>query len=130
MGLCQLHLSVGSSTAPAAVQSLSCPTPCDPMNWCCQTSLSFSISLSLRKLTSTESAMLSNPLFLCLPLLSSSIFPTFFFYKTSTSVGPVTVNASLTAVLPETSFSHGAHNSLLIPLSAAVPQGFILDSDL
>ena len=51
----------------------SCPTLCNPMD--CSTSLSFTISQSLLKLTSSESMMPSNHLILCCPLLLPSIFP-------------------------------------------------------
>ena len=54
----------------------SCPTLCVPWTATCQASLSFTISLSLLKLTSTESVMPSNHLILCLLLLLlPSIFP-------------------------------------------------------
>ena len=47
-----------------------------PWTAACQASLSFTISLSLLKLISIESEMLSNRLILCLPLLLlPSIFP-------------------------------------------------------
>ena len=51
----------------------SCLTLCNPMD--CSTSLSFTISQSLLKLTSTESVRPSNHLILCRPLLLPSIFP-------------------------------------------------------
>ena len=59
------------------VQSLSCVRLfATPWTTACQTSLSFTISRSLRKLTSVESVMLSNRLILCLPiLLLPSVFP-------------------------------------------------------
>ena len=54
----------------------SCATLWDPWTDACQASLSFTISQSLRKLMSIESAMLSNHLILCCPLLFlPSIFP-------------------------------------------------------
>ena len=49
-------------------------TLCDPIDCCCQASLSFTISLSLLKLMSIESVMPSNHLILCRPLLPF-IFP-------------------------------------------------------
>ena len=51
----------------------SCLTLCNPMD--CSTSLSFTISQSLLKLTPSESVMPSNHLILCRPLLLPSIFP-------------------------------------------------------
>ena len=54
----------------------SCLTLCNPMNCARQASLSFTISWSLFKLMSIESAMPSNHLILCSPLLlPTSIFP-------------------------------------------------------
>ena len=54
----------------------SCLTLCDPMDSALQASLSFSISLSLLKLTSIELVMPSNHFILCRPLLLlPSIFP-------------------------------------------------------
>ena len=54
----------------------SCPTLCNPMNWTCQASLSFTISWSLLKLMSIELVMSSNHLILCGPILPlPSIFP-------------------------------------------------------
>ena len=54
----------------------SCPTLCDPWIATCQASLSITNSLSLLKLKSIESVMLSNHLILCCPLLlPPSIFP-------------------------------------------------------
>ena len=54
----------------------SCPTLCDPMTAACQVSLSFTISQSLLKLMSIESALPSNHLILCCPLLLlPSVFP-------------------------------------------------------
>ena len=44
-------------------------TLCDPIDCCCQASLSFTISLSLLKLMSIESVMLSNHLISCRLLL-------------------------------------------------------------
>ena len=53
-----------------------CPTLCDPMDCSSQASLSFTISQSLLKLMSIESAKPSNCLILCGPLLLlPSIFP-------------------------------------------------------
>ena len=52
----------------------SCPTRCDPMN-CSLPSLSFSLSLSLLKLTSIESMMLSSHVIICHSLLLPSVFP-------------------------------------------------------
>ena len=46
-----------------------------PWTASCQASLSFTISLSLLKLTSIESVMPSNHLILCHPFLFPSIFP-------------------------------------------------------
>ena len=59
------------------VQSLSCVQLfVTPWTAVCQASVSFTISWSLLKFTSTESVMLSNQLILCHPLLlSPSIFP-------------------------------------------------------
>ena len=58
------------------VQSLNCLWPfATPWTAACQTSLSFSVSQSLLKLMSIESAMLSNHLILCDLLLLPSIFP-------------------------------------------------------
>ena len=53
----------------------SCPILCNPGTTTCETSLSFIISLSLLKLTSTESVMPSNHLVLCCSLLRPSSFP-------------------------------------------------------
>ena len=55
----------------------SCPIPCDPMDCSTlQAPLSFTISLSLLRLTSIESVMPSNHLSLCCPLLLlPSVFP-------------------------------------------------------
>ena len=53
----------------------SCLTLCNPMDWACQTSLSFNISQRLLKLLSNESMMPSYHLILCHPLLLPSIFP-------------------------------------------------------
>ena len=54
----------------------SCPTLCNPMDYICQASLSFTISWSLLTLMSIESVMLSNHLIHCFPLfLLPSIFP-------------------------------------------------------
>ena len=61
-------------------QSLSCCVQLFATTWTevCQTSLSFTISLSLPKLMSIQSVMLSNHLILCHPLLlMPSIFPSF-----------------------------------------------------
>ena len=59
------------------VQSLRCVQPfATPWTAACQASLSFTLSLSLLKLMSTESVMPSNHLILCRPLLFlPSIFP-------------------------------------------------------
>ena len=46
-----------------------------PWTAACQTSLSFTISLSLLRLMSIESVMPSNHLILCCPLLLPSVFP-------------------------------------------------------
>ena len=52
------------------------PTLCDPVDWACQASLSFTISPSLLRFMTTESVMLSNHLILCCPLLLlPSLFP-------------------------------------------------------
>ena len=54
----------------------SCLILCDPMDYKCQASLSFTISQSLLKLRSIESVMSSTHLILCRPLLLlPSIFP-------------------------------------------------------
>ena len=54
----------------------SCPTLCNPMDYICQASLSFTIFWSLLTLMSIESVMLSNHLIHCCPLfLLPSIFP-------------------------------------------------------
>ena len=59
-----------------AVLSLSCvPLFAVPWTAAHQAPLSFTMSLSLLKLTSTDSVMPSNHLILCCPLLLSSIFP-------------------------------------------------------
>ena len=58
-----------------AVQSQSCPTPCDFRHWRCQASISFTNSWSLLELMSSELVMPSNHLILCCPLLLPSIFP-------------------------------------------------------
>ena len=58
----------------------SCLTLCNPMD--CSTSLSFTISQSLLKLTSSESMMPSNHLILCCPLLLPSIFPSIRVFST------------------------------------------------
>ena len=112
---CWLNVSAVSSSAAAVIQSLShvrltatpwtaaARLPCSsgypwvcsnlcPLSWWCHPAI-------------------------C-PLPSPSLilnFSTSFFYKISTSVDSATLNASVTAVLLETSFPHGAHNSLLIP---------------
>ena len=52
-----------------------CLTLCNPWTAACQTSLSFTISWSLLKLTSIGSVMTSNYLILCCPLLLPSVFP-------------------------------------------------------
>ena len=67
------------------VQSLSCVRLfATPWTTACQTSLSFTISRSLRKLTSVESVMLSNRLILCLPiLLLPSVFPSIRVFSSS-----------------------------------------------
>ena len=57
------------------VQSLSRVGLCNSMDCSTQASLSFTISLSLLKLMSTESVMPSNHLVLCSPLLLPSTFP-------------------------------------------------------
>ena len=57
------------------VQSLSCPTLCNPMDCSPPGSLSITNSCSLPKLMSIESVMPSNHLILCHPLLLPSIFP-------------------------------------------------------
>ena len=54
---------------PVVVQSMSCPTLCDPETATCQTSLSFIISLSFLTLMSIESMMPSSNIILCCPLL-------------------------------------------------------------
>ena len=46
----------------------SCPTLCNPMDYICQASLSFTIFWSLLTLTSIESVMPSHHLILCYPL--------------------------------------------------------------
>jgi len=51
------------------VQSLSCPTPCDPTDCSTQASLSFTVSCSLLKLMSIISVMPSNHLILWRPWL-------------------------------------------------------------
>ena len=58
-----------------AIHTKSCPALCDPWTTARQPSLSFSISLSLLKLMSTELMMPSNHLILCCPLLLPSLFP-------------------------------------------------------
>ena len=55
--------------AIVGLQSLSCPTLCDPWTAARQASLSFALSQSLLRLMSIESVMASNHLNLCLPLL-------------------------------------------------------------
>ena len=52
-----------------------------PWTAACQTSLSFTISQSLFKLTSIESVMPSSHLILCHPLLLTSIFPSIRFFS-------------------------------------------------
>ena len=59
----------------AAAQSLSCVWICDPMDGSSQASLRFTVSWGSLKLMSVESAMLSNRLLLCHPLL---LLPSFF----------------------------------------------------
>ena len=78
--LCFLHWQVGSlplATPVVVVQSLSCvPLFVIPRTAAHQASLFFTISPSLLKLMSIESAIPSNHLILCLPLLFlPSIFP-------------------------------------------------------
>ena len=60
-------------------------TLCDPIDCCCQASLSFTISLSLLKLMSIESVMLSNHLILCRPLLLASVFPSIRVFSTESA---------------------------------------------
>ena len=71
------NINQSKNVVVAVVQSLSCVRLfVTPQIAACQASLSFTISRSLLKLTSTESVMLSNHLILCLPLLLlPSIFP-------------------------------------------------------
>ena len=52
----------------------------------CQASLSFAISQSLLKLTSTESVMPSNPLILCHPLLLPSLFPSIWVFSNESAL--------------------------------------------
>ena len=60
----------------SSVQSLSCLTLCNPMDYSAEASLSITNSQSLLKVMSIESVMLSNHLVLCRPLLLlPSIFP-------------------------------------------------------
>ena len=67
-----LHLFV----VAVIVQSLRCPSLCDPMDCTRQAPLSFTIPWSLRKFRSIASVMSSNHLILCPPLvLPPSIFP-------------------------------------------------------
>ena len=67
-----LHLLV----VAVVVQSLRCPSLCDPMDCTRQAPLSFTIPWSLRKFRSIASVMSSNHLILCPPLLlPPSIFP-------------------------------------------------------
>ena len=64
---------------PVVGQSLSCVRLfATPWSAACQASLSFTISLSLLKLMSIESMMLSINLVLCHPLLLPSVFPSTF----------------------------------------------------
>ena len=71
--LCHKHQLVPSSSNSCFCAcysvSESCPTLCDPGATAYPASLSFTISLSLLKLMSTESVMPSNHLILCHPLL-------------------------------------------------------------
>ena len=65
-------LSIAGSLVPrtvVAVQALSCVWLCNPMNWVCQASLSFTVSWSLLNPMSFESVMLSSHLILCHHLL-------------------------------------------------------------
>ena len=65
-----------SSTIVIVVQSLGhVRLFVTPWTSACQASLSFTISLSLLKLMSIESVILSNQLIFCHPLLLPSIFP-------------------------------------------------------
>ena len=65
-----------SSTIVIVVQSLGhVRLFVTPWTSACQASLSFTISLSLLKLMSIESVMLSNQFIFCHPLLPTSIFP-------------------------------------------------------
>jgi len=60
----------------SSIQSLSCGQLCDPTDCSTQASLSITNSQGLLKLTSIESVMPSNHLFLCYPILHlPSIFP-------------------------------------------------------
>ena len=73
----QFYVSTWSGYQFSSVQSLSLVRLfVTPWTAACQASLSFTVSLSLLKLMSIESAMTSNHLILCHPLLLlSSIFP-------------------------------------------------------
>ena len=63
-------------TACCCSVTQSCPTLCNPMDCSTQTSLSFTISLSLLRLIPIELVMPSHHLVLCRPLLLlPSIFP-------------------------------------------------------
>ena len=68
---------LSESVSPVIVQLLNCVQfIATPWTAACQTSLSFTIALSLLKLKSIESVMPSNPLILCHPLLLlPSAFP-------------------------------------------------------
>ena len=108
-GVCGVFLSCCCGSV-----AQSCSTRCDPVDCSGQASLSLRIPLSLLKVMSTESVMPSSHLSSAFPFSHPQSFH-FLFYKISTSVDSATINASVTAVLLETSFPHGAHNSLLIP---------------
>ena len=76
-------LSTQQKTCSVQLSSVaqSCLTLCDPMTATCQASLSITNSRSLLKLMSIESAMPSNHLILCHPLLLPSIFPSIKFFS-------------------------------------------------
>ena len=83
----------------------SCPTLCNPMDYICQASLSFTIFWSLLTLMSIESVMLSNHLIHCCPLfLLPSIFPSIRVFPLSqffASGGQSTGVSASASVLPK-----------------------------
>ena len=102
------HYGSRCRLCPCCPAAQSCSTLATPWTVACQASLSFMISWSLLRFTSSESVMPCNHLILCHPLLLPSIFP---------STGVFSSELALCITWPEYwSFSFSISPSIEAPL--------------